>query len=383
MEPKRTVKTLRVLHIMSSYGGGISTFIQNIASEVHAFNIQFDVVTYSEVPDSFRQQIQHTGGDVYQLKNPKKEGWRSFKHSYTRVLELYPYDVIHCHIAGYRAGVYKLLARPYGVKRFYIHAHHILDDSDRRMSKQISVQINQQINRYLSDGYLGCSTLAIKSLFGYSIPSQQMMRIPNSIDPTDFLYDPDDYRSLRLEGRRKLGAQQDDLLFGQIGRLDPIKNHRLTLDIAQYMKEHHLPGRFLIVGQGELMHELQAEVQQRGLDQQVSLLGRVSPIAPFFPVIDALIFPSLREGLGTVAIESQAAGVPVVMSFNLPAETDLGLDRVKRVKLDQAPAVWYEALVAMSKLQRIPPQTRLQAIQGNQYTNKEAARLYNRYLRES
>ena len=381
MKPMRNQKTMRVLHIMSSYGGGISTFIQNIASEVQPFGIQFDVVTYSEVPESFRQMIGLTGGDVYQLRNPKKSGWFAFKESYTRVLDLYSYDAIHCHISGYRAIVYKLLARPYRIKKFYIHAHYVMDEGQRTPKQMLGMLIHQKINRYLSDGYLGCSKMAIKSLFGYDVPQQEMMRIPNSINPRDFLYESHEYEHLRSIGRQKIGAKLDQLLIGQIGRLDPIKNHQLTLEIAKYMKENQLPGKFLICGQGELYDGLKEQITMHQLDQQVQLLGRMSPISDFFPIIDCLIFPSLREGLGTVAIESQAAGVSVVMSMNLPKETDLGLGLVKRIHLNQPVEVWYKALVEMSKIKRIAPQKRLAAIQGNQYTNQEAARLYARFLR--
>lgn len=368
---------------MSSYGGGISTFIQNIASQIQQFNIQFDVVTYTDVPASFRRVIQSTGGDVYQLKNPKKAGWSAFKQSYTRVLELYPYDVIHCHIAGYRAIPYKWLARTYGIKRFYIHAHHVLEEGKGNITQMFSNAINQQINRFLTDGYLGCSSLAIKSLFGYQINSEEMMRIPNSIDAEDFLYDDKAYQELRKAGREAVGLGPKDLIFGQIGRLDPIKNHQLTIDIAQYMEDQGLPGCFLIFGEGELRPRLEKIIKQRRLQNRIILMGRVSPIYKVFPILDCLIFPSFREGLGTVAIESQAADCPVVMSSNLPKEADLGLGLVRRLHVKQEPKIWYENLVEMTKQMKLEPELRLAAIQGKQYTNQEAARLYARLLKQT
>lgn len=85
----------RVLHIMSSHGGGISTFIRNLATEIHRFGIVYDVVTYDKCPQEFIEAIQRTGGDVYQLKNPKKDGWIQFFKSFSRVIKLYDYDIIH------------------------------------------------------------------------------------------------------------------------------------------------------------------------------------------------------------------------------------------------------------------------------------------------
>lgn len=42
-----------------------------------------------------------------------------------------------------------------------------------------------------------------------------------------------------------------------------------------------------------------------------------------YQAMDVFVFPSLFEGLGIVAIEAQAAGVPIVCSEGLPPETDI------------------------------------------------------------
>lgn len=383
MRPKMTNnRPMRVLHIMSGFGGGISTFIMNVASQIHNYNIQFDVVTYDEVSPSFLEMIHHTGGDVYALKNPKKEGWKAFVNSYTKVLDLYHYDAIHCHISGYRALVYKSLARSYNIKKFYIHAHHIPESESSGIKENVQNAINQKINRFLSDGLVGCSSAAIKSVFGYDVPINQMMRIPNSIAMERFLYSDQERKILRRAGRERFQLESNQLIFGQIGRLNPIKNHELTLNVAKYMKERQLPGKFIIAGEGDLKEKLQEQIEQEGLQDYVQLIGRFEPIPDFFPMIDALIFPSHREGLGTVAIESQAAGVPVVMSRSIPVEADLGLSLIRRLDIHQSPAEWYEALVFMSQKQELSIKMREEAVKYHQYTNEEAARLYARFILE-
>lgn len=42
-----------------------------------------------------------------------------------------------------------------------------------------------------------------------------------------------------------------------------------------------------------------------------------------YQAMDVFVFPSLFEGLGIVAIEAQAAGIPIVCSEGLPPETDI------------------------------------------------------------
>lgn len=370
----------RVLHIMSGYGGGISTFIRQLALQAPKLGICFDLVTYDDCPQEFVDIIQRTGGDIYQLQNPKKAGWQAFYNSFKRVIAIYKYDVVHCHIAGYRALAYCPLVRRYSPEAsFYIHAHYQVLEDELDFGQKIKHFVDQIINRSLTDSYIGCSRQAVWSLFG-NIPYEEMVVFPNCINEEQFLLDDEKYSKLRLQGRTKYNLSEDDLIFGQIGRLEAIKNHDLTLSVAKYIKDNKLPGKFLIAGTGSLESQLKEKVQKLGLVDQVIFLGRVEPIEELYPVLDALIFPSHNEGLGTVAIESQAAGVPVVMSQSLPREVDLGLGTVARLSLEETSESWYKELVRMSEL-RVPSiQKREIQLKIKKFTGEEAIMLYSQLI---
>ncbi|MGX7106575.1 glycosyltransferase [Hutsoniella sourekii] len=377
----RKQPAMRILHIMSGYGGGISTFIHNIASEIQSYGIQFDVVTYDRVSDEFLQAIQSTGGDVYQLKNPKKAGWFEFRKSFTRILELYDYDLIHCHISGYRSLVYKYLASQYQIRKIFVHAHYIADHESTAPLKQVKLWLDQWANNYVSDAFIGCSREAIRSLYGFKTPVSQMIIIPNSINEAAFVKDEYSEELLRKEGRQQFALESYQPVIGHIGRLHPIKNHQLSLAIARYMKRNQLPGVILFVGAGELAEELEQTIKEEDLHDQVRLVGRVSPISDFLPVLDAIILPSFKEGLGTVAIEGQAAGIPIVMNETITRESDLDLDLINRLSLEASPAEWYEALVEASRKEKPSADNRLEALNRHKFTNNQAARLYTRFIR--
>ena len=61
--------------------------------------------------------------------------------------------------------------------------------------------------------------------------------------------------------------------------------------------------------------------------------------------MDALLFPSLFEGLGLVLIEAQAAGLPCLMSSNIPEEADLVKPLIHRRSLSDSAASWAEAIL--------------------------------------
>ena len=60
-----------------------------------------------------------------------------------------------------------------------------------------------------------------------------------------------------------------------------------------------------------------------GLEKDVIFLGNRKDMDYIYQAMDVCVFPSLFEGLGIVAIEAQAAGVPIVCSDGLPPETDI------------------------------------------------------------
>ena len=64
--------------------------------------------------------------------------------------------------------------------------------------------------------------------------------------------------------------------------------------------------------------------------------------------MDVFIFPSLFEGLGIVAIEAQAAGVPIVCSEGLPPETDI-TPIYRKMLLSDGAEKWANAALEMAQ----------------------------------
>ena len=96
-----------------------------------------------------------------------------------------------------------------------------------------------------------------------------------------------------------------------VGRLTRQKNYPLLLEaFAQVRKVR--PARLLILGEGELRADLEAQVARLGLGDAVSLPGfRANPFA-FMSRAALFVMSSDWEGLPTVLIEAMACGAPVV-----------------------------------------------------------------------
>lgn len=367
---------------MSGFGGGISSFIQNKAEYMVNENIQFDVVTYDECPENFKEVIHQTGGSIYTLKNPKLEGWQAFKESFVSVLKNNIYDIIHCHINGYRILPYYYYAKKHSKASFYVHAHSS-HPPKFMLSKQqlLKIQMDQRINRRVTDKIVGCGTLSIKNIFGQAINEEEIMVIPNSVEVSRFVKNKETADELRRDNRNKFHIKDDEILIGHVGRLESVKNHELTIKLGQLIKEKQLKMKILIIGSGNREDELKSLIEQKDLDDVVTFTGRISPIEDFYPALDVLILPSFAEGLPTVVVEAQAAGVPVVMSDTITKEVDLGFNMVQTAPIDKDLMKWIQAIENIQTVSIPEAKMRKKVIIEKNFSNEASADLYAKFLR--
>ena len=114
--------------------------------------------------------------------------------------------------------------------------------------------------------------------------------------------------------REELNLSEDIKLVGIVGRLVPIKNHKMFIDAVSRLKEKEekIKARFLIIGDGELRKELEQYVKNRGLEQDIMFLGFRRDLETLYADIDILVLTSLNEGLPVVVIEAMASGKSVI-----------------------------------------------------------------------
>jgi glycosyltransferase EpsF len=375
-------KKIKILHIMSGFGGGISSFIRNKAENMKNENIQFDVATYDQCSEDFSEAITDTGGKIYKLINPKKDGWQAFKETYTSILKENDYDIIYCHINGYRVlPYYYYYAKKYTDAEFYVHAHLNKPTKFMDFSEKLKLQVDQKTNKNVSDKVVGCGALAIESVFGEKTKESDMVVIPNSVEVERFIKTPERSQELRELYRNRFNLQEEELVIGHIGRLELVKNHELTIELAKYIKSNDLLMKILIIGEGNRERELKDKVNDLSLDEVIIFTGRISPIEDFFPALDVMLLPSFAEGLPTVVVEAQASGVPVVMSDVITEEVDLGFDMIEFVPIEADMADWIDAINRTQRVTIPNEDLRKQEIKNKNFSNETSAQLFVQFLR--
>ena len=101
--------------------------------------------------------------------------------------------------------------------------------------------------------------------------------------------------------------------------------------------------RLLLVGEGADEEKLRSRAAALNIADRVIFYGVTGGVERLLWAMDVFAFPSRFEGLGIVAIEAQAAGLPVVCSEYIPIEALLSPE-TRQVPLSDA-AGWAEALL--------------------------------------
>jgi glycosyltransferase involved in cell wall biosynthesis len=132
-----------------------------------------------------------------------------------------------------------------------------------------------------------------------TIPKSRLMTINNGIALGQF---------------EKVQRRPDDgcFVFGIVGRLAEVKDHRTLLDAFSRVARACANCRLEILGDGPLRSDLEQQAQSLGLSDKVIFHGYGSDIPAFMRRIDASVLCSLSEGLPLSVLEAMASGVPVV-----------------------------------------------------------------------
>jgi glycosyltransferase involved in cell wall biosynthesis len=121
---------------------------------------------------------------------------------------------------------------------------------------------------------------------------------------------PDHYASVR----REFGFPADAVIVSTIGALHPRKSHELFIGAAASISAAEPRARFLVIGEGELLAELQSIARRtNGLDGRLAFTGVRDDVARLLSATDVYVKPGVVEGfVGITVLEALALGKPVV-----------------------------------------------------------------------
>jgi L-malate glycosyltransferase len=116
----------------------------------------------------------------------------------------------------------------------------------------------------------------------------------------------------RQQARQRWNVAENEKLLGCIGYLLPEKGQEIAIRALSTIGTRVPRARLLLAGDGPCRAGLEALVQQLGMQDKVIFAGFVEDVTQVYVTLDAFVFPSLAEPLGTSLLAAMAWGLPVL-----------------------------------------------------------------------
>lgn len=324
----------KVLQVYPEFNNaGTETVIMTIFDNTNKDEYQIDFLAQRK--GSLDKKILEKGAKIYYVENNNN---KKYTEELKQFFQKNHYDIIHTHTDKDMGQVLKV-ANICGIEKRIAHSHNARQDVSKilKIIKQIkSYDIVKNANCFFS-----CSIDAAKWLFSYKYKETKIIK--NGIDVEKFIFSKVKNKELEKEINYKDG----DILILNVGRLVVQKNQEYILKVSEKIIQKNKKYKVLIIGRGPLKEKFEKYIKNKGLEENIFLIGEKDNIVQYMSYSKIFIFPSLHEGLGIVAIEAQANGLPVLASENVPLEANLKVDLYECLKLNDNMDKWVEKIENM------------------------------------
>lgn len=318
-------------------GGGVEATVMNHYRHIDRSRVQFDFIVQDDSTVVPEAEIESLGGRVFAIPSYKRlpayvrECGRLFR-------ELSP-AIVHSHMNALSVFPLKA-ARDAGVPVRIAHSHST--SNPREYAKTAVKMALRPFSRVYPTHYAACSHYTARWLFGDRMDASGRVRIiRNAIEPDRFRFDA----AVRAAKRVELGVSDGQLLVGQVGRMCFQKNQLFTLDVFRHVLERRPDAVLALAGDGDMMGQVRQRIAELNIERSVKVLGIRRDMNQLCQAFDVLALPSTYEGLSVVAVEAQAAGLPILASRDVSDETSVIPGLMRFLPLGDEPA-WAKALAA-------------------------------------
>lgn len=316
MSAKRKIKILRIINRFNIGGPTYNaTFLTRFISD------EFETLLIGGLPETGEADSLHILNEygvkpilIPELKrNPNFISDLKALKKIKKIIEEFKPDIVHTHAA--KAGALGRKAAfdckvPVVVHTFHGHVFHsyfgkfkteIFRLIEKRLASKSTgiIAISEQQKNELSENY----EIAGKD---------KIEVIPLGFDLNQFQVN---WEKKRNETRENYKLNENQIAIAIIGRLAPIKNHKLFLDTIEIVnsKTTQKPV-FFIVGDGEMRKDIEKQISEIKTKQAIDirLTSWIHDIKTFNAGMDIICLTSNNEGTPVSLIEAQACNIPVI-----------------------------------------------------------------------
>lgn len=319
----------RILIIGMTGGvGGVETFITNLLNNINKKRFSVDVLLFEQENPKYAEALENAN-HVYYIPNIKK----NIVKYLVNIIKFYwkhRYDIVHLNECTAKMYVYCWPVIFFKNMKLIVHSHNGNDGAN------VIHYLLRPIQQAGTDNRWSCSDVASSWMFGKKYKNRyHVSLVKNGIDVPKYMFD----QTERSIYRNKLKVTKETRVIGNVGRFEKQKNHMFLLDIFSKYVQLHENSLLVLIGSGSLEKKIKNRVIQLGISDKVKFLGNRNDVNKWLQAFDVVVMPSLYEGLPFVGLESQAAGLPLIISKNVDSEIRI-TDNVRYLELKDSVTNW-------------------------------------------
>jgi glycosyltransferase involved in cell wall biosynthesis len=273
--------------------GGTERMVVNLATSLHGLGHQLSVVCLRSA-GVLRAPLERAGVAIVPLNKPEGPNLRVVR-DLTSFLKRHNVDVVHTHnplvhhyglVAGRLAGVPVIVNTIHGIRNL----------GPGKGPKEILFSLSCR----WSERIVAVCPMAYRTFrAGGVIPQSKLITINNGIPLEAFL---------GVEPRQP----SDNFVFGIVGRLEAVKDHRSLLEAFALVLHEQPQCRLEVLGDGPERANLERRARELGIADKVLWRGFSDDVARFLQGIDVAVMCSTSEALPLSMLEAMAAARPVI-----------------------------------------------------------------------
>lgn len=328
---------IRVAQIMGKlWAGGVEMVVFNYYRAIDKSKVQFDFYYDADSTVEPPQDLIDMGARF--IKVPPYQKLPQYLKTLKRYFKENNYKIVHSHINT--LSVFPLFsAWTCHIPVRIAHNHSVPGGNEfKRNALKYFLRLFAKV---FATDYFACSEKAGRWMFGdTTFEKGKVVVMKNAIDFDRFRPDQD-----FVESRKKDLEIEDKYVIGCIGRFTFAKNHKFLINVFSEIMKKRDDVVLLLVGDGELRSDIVRWIKEKNIQDNTILVGQVADPENYYRLCNVVAVPSLFEGLSLTTIESQIAGVPVVISNAVPDEAIIS-NGITKINDTNSVSLWVSSLMS-------------------------------------
>jgi len=292
-------KKIKLLHITYDMNiGGTEQVIRNLIEGLDESKYASSVLCIDGEVGPWGKELETKGVKHYSLKRQPGFDLDIVKGVRKTILQG-DYDIVHCH--QYTPYTYGLLGGLFTSAKIIFTEHGRFYPDYSSWKRKLINPLLEKVTASITS----ISAATKEALINYENFSRKRI---------DVIYNgiADISGEASLHLKNELGIPEDHLIFGTISRLDPIKNHKMMINAFVELINSEPKAILLLVGDGPIRSELEAQVEQLALQDKVVFTGFKPNPKDYLSIMDVFLLPSFSEGTSMTLLEAMSFSKPSI-----------------------------------------------------------------------